>query len=122
MTAAPVTSGQNSTPPRTPEDLAREWGVPERTLRRMARKIGACSVFGNRMILFADDVAALREATRPCPSRSIVAEKSGTTAAPLPDGDYEALQALRTRQERNASRPNGKRGSGKVILMARKRS
>lgn len=108
--------------PVTPADLALEWGIPERTLRRVARRIGACSVFGNRMILFADDVNALREATRPCPSKSIVVEKSGTTAAPLPEGDYAALQALRTRQERNASLRSGKRERGKVISMAPRRS
>ena len=106
----------------TPAELSAAWGIPERTLRRVARKIGACSVFGNRMILFDDNVTALREATRPCPSRSIVVEKSGITAAPLPEGDYAALQALRTRQERNASLRNGKRERGKVISMARRRS
>ena len=106
----------------TPDELAAQLGVPERRLRAMARRIGACRIFGKTMILTPDDVKALLEAARPCPLSSTAAVKSGTTAAPLPEGDYAALQALRTRQERNASQPRKKPASGKVISMARHRS
>src|SRR5687767_13352721 len=91
-----------------PGDLAAEIGVSERRIRQMARRLGACRIFGKTMILTPDDVKALLEAARPCPLSSIAEAKSGTIAAPLPEGDFEALRALRTRQQRNASLPKKK--------------
>ena len=43
----------------TPAELAAHLGVSERALRERAREIGACRVFGKRLILLAEDVAAL---------------------------------------------------------------
>ena len=79
-----------------PEELAERWGCSPRRLRKVARDLGACRVLGKAMWLTADDVQVLQEALK-CPSRSTGAARSGTTAAPLPVGDYEALQRLRTR-------------------------
>lgn len=106
----------------TPAALATEWGVSERRIRSMARRLGACRVFGKTMVLLPEDVAVILEAARPCPSSSIEEVKSGTTEAPLPDVDYEEARARLTRQQRNASRPRKKTGSGKVISMDRRRS
>lgn len=107
----------------TPDKLAEHLQVPERTLRQLARKLGACSEMGKRMILTARDVETLMEATRPCPSPCTAgrAGASGTTEAPLPDGGYEALRRLRTRQEPKGSRRKGSKGSGHVISMDRER-
>ena len=108
----------------TAAELASDLGIPERRLRSMARRIGACRIFGKTMIFTPDDVKAILEHARPCPlnSSSAPAASTGTTPAPLPEGDFAALQVLRTRQERNASQPRKKTGSGKVISMARRRS
>ncbi|WP_234894214.1 hypothetical protein [Sinorhizobium fredii] len=101
----------------TPEELAAHLQVSERTLRETARSLGACSVMGKRMILLPSHVDMLMEATRPCPSSSSSAERSGITEAPFPEGGYEGLLKLRTKQGRNGSPPKGKRGPGKVISM-----
>lgn len=73
----------------TPEAVAAHLGVSERTLRDMARQLGACRVIGNRMILTEGDVQLIMEAAR-CPTQSTGAAKSGTTGAPSPGGDYAA--------------------------------
>src|SRR6476646_4864794 len=78
----------------TPEALADHLGWSPRRVREVARRLGACRIIGNRMILLPDDVKAIMEASKPCPSSSTDAAKSGTIAAPLPGGDYEALRAL----------------------------
>ncbi|MEJ6846883.1 hypothetical protein [Sinorhizobium fredii] len=101
----------------TPEELAAHLQVPERTLREKARSLGACSQIGKKMILFKSDVDMLMEAIKQCPSSSSSAEPNGTTGARSPEGGYEALRKLRTKQERNESRPKEKRGNGKVISM-----
>lgn len=106
----------------TPEELAEQAGWSPRRVREVARGLGACRIMGNRMVLTDEDVAAILEASRPCPSKSTVEAKSGITVAPLPVGGYEALRKLRTRDERSKSRQPEKSGSGKVITMARKQS
>lgn len=106
----------------TPADLAAHLGIPERRLRATARRIGACRIFGKTMVFTSDDVKAILEAARPCPSNSTAAAKSGTIAAPLPEGDFAALQALRTRQERKGWQWKKRTASGKVISMVRRRS
>ena len=108
-------------PPITPSEAAARLGVSERALRTVAREIGACSIIGRAMILTERDIAAILEATRPC-SKSTSAATSGTSQAPLPGGDFAALQALRTKQSRSASQPKPKRGNGKVISMDRGRA
>lgn len=55
----------------TPEALADHMGWSERRVRDLARRLGACRILGNRMILLGEDVAAIMEAAKPCPSKSI---------------------------------------------------
>jgi hypothetical protein len=104
----------------TPEELAEHLGVSERTLRERARILGACRTLGKRMILLEGDVQLLLEDLRPCRSNSTGAQaaKSGTTGAPLPVGDYEALREQRTRNSPSGSPQKSKRGHGGVISMA----
>ena len=66
----------------TPDALAGHLQVPVRTLKELARKIGACSIIGKNMFFTENDVKAIMEATRPCPSSSESVVTSGTTAAP----------------------------------------
>ena len=49
---------------KQPADLAREWKVSRRALRKLARAIGACRVLGKTMILTDEDQQALLEAMR----------------------------------------------------------
>lgn len=105
----------------TPAALAAHLGVSERTVRERARAIGACRIIGRTMLLFPDDVARLMEAFRPCLSRSTSAAQSGTTTSRLSVGEYEALQALRTKPARSGSRRKPKPASGSVISMDRGR-
>lgn len=51
----------------TPEQLAEPTGWSARNLRELARKIGACRIVGNRMLLTKEDIAAILEASRPKP-------------------------------------------------------
>lgn len=106
----------------TPEALAAQTGWSERRLREIARGLGACRIIGNRMLLTKTDVDAILEASRPCPSNSTDAAKSGTTVAPLPVGGYEALRKLREKTEPRKSPQPERRGNGKVLTMARNRS
>jgi len=100
-------------------ELAAHLKVPVRTLREKVKALGAYSKIGKQMILFESDVQQIMEATRPCHSKSTSAAKSGTTGAPLQEGDYAALRKLRTKQSRNELQPNGKGGNGRVISMDR---
>jgi hypothetical protein len=104
-----------------PADLAAHLCVSERTVRALARGLGAYRLIGNKMIMLKDDVETILEATRPCHSKSTVAAKSGTIAAPSPSGDYAALQAQRTKQSPKGSRQKQKPQSGVVTLMDRGR-
>ena len=106
----------------TPEALAADTGWSERRVRKIARELGACRIMGNRMILTADDVTAIMEASKPCPSNSTSAARSGITAAQLPSGDYEALRAQRARKLPSELLPNSKPSTGRVISMDRHRS
>jgi hypothetical protein len=60
----------------SPADFARAYGWSERRVREKARELGACRIFGNRMVLLPQDVTALLEAAKPCPSKSIDAVRS----------------------------------------------
>src|SRR5262249_31216232 len=75
----------------TPDELAKHLGCSPRRVRSFARRLGVARVLGNRVILLQQDIDAIMEATR-CPSSSIGAVKSGTTAAQLPEGSYADLQ------------------------------
>lgn len=106
----------------SPAEVAARFGCSERTLRKMARDYGLCRVIGKVMMLTDDDVQALLEAMKPCPSPYTDAGRSGTTAAPLPAGSYADLVALRTKEQRSALRQKKKPQHGEVISMARRRS
>ena len=104
----------------TPEQLAEEIGCSPRHVRKLARGLGACRVFGKTMFLMPDDVQAILEASRPCPSRSTSEAKSGTIGAPLPSGDYADLQDLLTKKKRSSSPRASSTKPGIVIPMGRK--
>jgi hypothetical protein len=107
----------------TPEALAKHLGWSEKRLRSLARRIGACRELGNRMLFLPDDVAAIMEATKPCPSKSIAVREalSGNTGAHLPEIDSVDLLAHLTRKPRRELRPRSKTNSGVVVSMEKKR-
>ena len=73
----------------TPEEFAKRTGWSERRLREMARRLGACRIVGNRMLLTQSDVDAILEASKPEPLIPI-AQQCG-----LPHlGNYEDLKRL----------------------------
>ena len=107
----------------TPRDLAKHLGWSEKRLRSLARRLGACRELGNRMLFLPDDVAAIMEATKPCPSRSIGVQEalSGNIGERLPDIDSVDLLAQLTRKPRKELRPRSRTASGSVVLMEKKR-
>lgn len=106
----------------TPKELAERLGWSERRVRDKARELGACRILGNRMVFLPQDVEALLEATKPCPSKSISVAAFGIIGARLPVGDYAALREQRTKKPPRKSPPSLSRNTGEVVLMDRKRS
>lgn len=51
----------------TPKALAKHLGVSERRIRAIARRLGACRIFGNLMALTKEDVDAILEDAKPRP-------------------------------------------------------
>ena len=107
----------------TPAALAEHMGVSERFIRGIARKLGACRIFGHAMRLTNDDVQAIMEAVKPCPSRSIDAKEamSGSIGERLPDIDSVDLLAHLTAKPRKESHPRLKTSSGNVVLIQKSR-
>ena len=105
----------------TPAELAAHLGVSERAMADKVRALGAYCKIGARVILLPDHVAIIMEDAR-CPSRSTGAARSGTTAAPSRDKDYEAVRALLIESSRSGSRPKPKQPPGEVISMDRGRN
>lgn len=107
----------------TPEALAKQLGWGAKRVRRLAKRLGACRILGNRMALLPEDVQAILEATKPCPSRSIDVREalSGATGARLPDVDSADLLAHLTRKPRRELHPRSKTSSGNVVSMEKKR-
>ena len=107
----------------TPEALARHLGWGEKRLRTLARRLGACRVLGNRMVFLPDDVAAIMEATRPCPSKSIGVREamSGAIGERLPDIDSVELLAQLTRKPQRVLRPRSRTESGNVVSMEKRK-
>lgn len=107
----------------TPSEFASHFGWSERLVRQTAKKLGACHIVGNRMILTEQDVSALLEDARPCPSNYSDPKKvdRGTTGEPLTGQDYADLVALRTKQKHRAKPHRSKRISGNVVSMAQAR-
>jgi hypothetical protein len=101
-----------------PAEMAAHFSVSERLVRKMVREIGAYAKIGRKVVLFPEHVEQLTEAMK-CPSYSTDAGKFGTTEAPLPEGDYEALRAQRTKNSRKGSRQKSKPKRGEVISMDR---
>lgn len=84
---------------RTPEEVARHFGVSPRRIRQMARELGACRIFGNKMFLLPADIEAILEASKPKPR-----------AAPYrPGGDYEELLKRLERKKEAAPKTSKKR-------------
>src|SRR5260221_1801770 len=103
-----------------PAELAERLGWSERRLRDLARRLGACRVLGNRMILLPEDVRTIMEASK-CRSISTSAARSGTTGARLPEGDYAGLVKQRTKTSRPVRVPRSQLSSGNISSMDRKR-
>ena len=101
----------------SPEELAQHMGWSPRRVKALARKLAACRIMGNRMALTQADVDVILEASRPCPSNSKSAVKSGTTPAPLPGGDYEALRKLRNAKRPSILRTKSKAENSKVVAI-----
>lgn len=91
----------------TPEALADHMGWSARRVREFARKIGACRIQGGKMVLLGEDVAAIMEASRPCPSKSIAVREalSGSIGERLPDIDSVDLLAHLTKKQPRELRP-----------------
>ena len=107
----------------TPEALADHMGWSERRVRDLARRLGACRILGNRMVLLGEDVAAIMEAAKPCPSKSIAVREalSGSIGERLPDVDSVDLLAQLTAKPRKELRPRLKTSSGNVVLIQKSR-
>jgi hypothetical protein len=105
----------------SPRELADQTGWSERLVRETARSLDACLGRGRGMRLTHEDVVRIMEARR-CPSKSRSVATRTTTAGRLPDGDYEALRAQRTKPARKELQPREKPKNGNVISMAPGRS
>src|SRR5436190_16925612 len=107
----------------TPEALADHLGWSEKRVRSTARRLGACRILGNRMVMLPADVTAIMEATKPCPSKSIAVREalSGNIGERLPEIDSEGLLAHLTKKPRRELRPRSKTNSGVVVSMEKKR-
>jgi hypothetical protein len=107
----------------SPAELADQLGWSERRVRDLARRLGACRVLGNRMILLGEDVAAIMEASKPCPSKSIAVREalSGSIGERLPEIDSVDLLAHLTKKPRKELRPRLKTSSGNVVSMEKRR-
>jgi hypothetical protein len=108
----------------SPEEFAKEMGWGVKRLRRLAKKLGACRILGNRMAFLPEDVQTILEFTK-CPSSSIAAKTvatSGTTAGRLPEIGYADLLKQMTAKPRRALRTKSKTDTTNVILMARRKS
>ena len=73
-----------------PRELADEWGVSERTLRRMARELGACRILGKAMFLTEEDRDAVLAALKPPPLPPFSTGKVFADVHPA-NGSYEDL-------------------------------
>src|ERR1700722_7033584 len=107
----------------TPKDLAQRLGWAEKRVRSLAKRLGACRVLGNRMVFLPEDVNAIMEATKPCPSKSIDVREalSGNIGGRLPEIDSVDLLAHLTKKPHKELRPRSKTSSGNVVSMGRKR-
>jgi len=107
----------------TPAELAKQFGWAEKRVRHLAKRLGACRILGNRMVFLPEDVRAIMEATKPCPSKSIAVREalSGNTEGRLPEIDSVGLLAHLTRKPHKELHPRLKTNSGSVVLMEKRR-
>lgn len=97
----------------TPDEFAAHFGWSPRQVRSMARKLGACRIVGNKMIMLKEDVEQLLEATRPKPTAN--EDDSPRTPSPSPVTAQSAVEAIRRKAAMAASKqPRSSRG--KLIL------
>jgi len=62
--------------------------ISERALRRRARELGACRIFGKAMLLLPEHLEIILEEPQPCRSNSTTGAASGGIAARLPEDGY----------------------------------
>jgi len=97
----------------TPDEFAAHFGWSPRKVRSMARKLGACRIVGNKMIMLKEDVEQLLEATKPKPTAK--EDDSSRIPSPSPVTAQSALEAIRRKAAIDASKhPRSSRG--KLIL------
>jgi hypothetical protein len=101
----------------TPKELASCMGWSERRVRGVAKRLGACLILGNRMVLTKDDVDAILKEARPWPLKSTSEAASGITAGRLPAIDYEDRLAQRTAKKRRGLRPKSRTDNTNVVSM-----
>lgn len=101
----------------TPAELAERLGASPRFVSDTVRGLGAFCKIGQKVIMLDHHVVAFMEAME-CRSRSSSATTHGTTQERLPEGDFEALRALRTKGLRKGSQQKSRQKRGKVISMA----
>lgn len=88
----------------TPEEMAKHFGWSPRLLRAEARRLGACRILGNRMVLIKEDVDVLLEAFRPKQEEQV---SFGV------GGGYAALLKLRAKQAKACAGAPAKKGPRK---------
>ena len=82
----------------TPVELALMLGASPRRVKEDVRALGCYCKIGAKILMREHHVEAFMEAME-CQSKSTSVAKSGTTGAPLPEGDHAALVARRTRKQ-----------------------
>jgi hypothetical protein len=102
----------------TPDELALNLGVSPRRVKDDVRALGCFCKIGAKVVMREHHVEAYMEAME-CQSKSTSAARSGTTGVPLPEGDYAALVARRTKKLPKESRRKQKLQAGVVTLMGR---
>jgi hypothetical protein len=104
----------------TPDDLAKMLGASPRRVKDEVRALGCYFKVGRTVIMRGHHVEAFMEAMQ-CQSKSTSAARSGTTGVPLPEGDYAALAALRTKKLPKELQRKSKPPGGVVTLTDRGR-
>jgi len=124
-TPAPETIEREQGKPITPEAFAKDMGWGAKRVRQLAKKLGACCILGNRMVLLPRHLEIITKATEPCPSSSSndtsgTAALFGTTGEMLPATTYAERLAQRTRKTRRELHPRSSTNASTVISMDRK--
>jgi hypothetical protein len=102
----------------TPDELAETLGASPRAVKDQVRALGCYCKIGKTVLMRDYHVEQFLEAME-CQSKSTSGARSGTTGVPLPEGDYAALVARRTKKSPKESRRKQKPQAGVVTLMDR---